>query len=87
MSGTINHLYLPGDSVFVISSATGSAHECPLAVEPATIIQFTAVELLNTTTLTYGCRVGTELGMTDYAETDIFATLAAAITEYQMRLT
>jgi len=87
MSGTINHLFNPGDSVFVISGEVGTDHVCPLAIEPATIIQFTAVELLSTTTLTYGCRVGTDLGMTEYAETDIFPSLAAAITEYQTRLT
>jgi len=87
----INHLFNPGDTVYVItggeSVSTANMTPCPIAIERGVVVVFTATELITTTTLMYSIRVADDNGTTEFVETDIFATLAAAITAYQLRLT
>ena len=88
---TINHLFNPGDTVYVITGgepvSTSNLTPCPIAVEMGVVVVFTATELVTGTTMTYSIRVGTDNGTTEFAETDIFVDLPTAIAAYQLRLT
>lgn len=81
--GTITHTFDAGQSVWVITTATAS---CPSAVLGGTVIQVRAVQQTSGTTVTYDVRLGSENGTTVVDEANMFASLAEATTEYEIRL-
>jgi len=83
MAGTINYLYDPNQAVWVITDGK----TCDTAVLAGTIIQVKGNVLTTGQTLKYDVRLATDNGTNEFLETDIFATLNAAVTEYEIRLT
>lgn len=81
--GTINYTYNPDQIVWVINGGTS----CPLAVEKGVVVQVRGTVVSTGTTVRYDIRVGVDKGTSEFIEADVFATLAAATAEYEIRLT
>ena len=89
LMGTVTYLYEPNDVVWAISSGA----TCPTAVLKGTILRVRIIVSVGTgspavtTKIYYDIRLDGNLGTTEFLEADVFATLAAATTEYENRLT
>jgi hypothetical protein len=83
MASPIAYTHEPGDTVWVIITVG----DCAAAVKSGTVIQVIATALITTTTVAYHVRLGTDNGTTEILEDNIFATLADAVAEYEIRLT
>lgn len=81
--GTINHTYDPNQTVWVITPSG----TCDSAVKQGLVIQVRAFALTTGTDINYDIRLGSDKGVTEVDEIDIFATLNDAVTEYETRLT
>lgn len=86
MAGTINYSYDPSQTVWIITSQLCGTTNVLSVIEGA-IVQVIGTVLNTGTTLEYKVRLEGTGGLTPLAETDIFPTLAAAIIEYEIRLT
>ena len=82
--GTITHTFDAGQSVWVITTASAT---CPSAVLGGIVIQVRAVQQTSGTTVAYDVRLDGDNGTTEIKEANMFATLAEATTEYEIRLT
>lgn len=80
MAGTISYLYDPNQTVWVITPCG----------ESLTVLQGAVVRVkgtvLTSTQVTYDVRIGTNAGTEEFAEADVFATLADAVAEFEVRL-
>ena len=83
MASPIAYAYEPEAIVWVITTSNG----CASAVKEGTVIQVRINVLSTSTTIKYDARLVDDIGTTEFIETDIFATLADAINEYEIRLT
>jgi len=83
MASPIAYSYEPETAIWVITPG-GS---CNSAVKTGVIVQVRANVLSTGTVVKYDIRLGTEAGTDEFLDADIFATLADAITEYEIRLT
>lgn len=86
--GTVTYLYEPNDVVWVISGGS-----CPSAVLTGTVLRVRIIVSVGTgspsvtTKNYYDIRLDGNLGTTEFLEADVFATLALATAEYEIRLT
>jgi len=88
MAGSINYLYDPNQDVFVIAECDNpDAAGTIIAVRPGEVIQIRGEVLVTDTNLFYDIRVDGQSGTTEFIEADVFATLAEATAEYEIRLT
>ncbi len=83
---TVTYAYTAGQTVWVITGG-----DCPSAVRTGKIATIrinikTGTAPANTEIL-YNILLGTDNGPTAFVEADVFATLSAATTEYETRLT
>jgi len=89
LMGTITYLYEPNDVVWVISGGG----ECPIAVITGTVLRVRTIVSVTsgsptiTTKTYYDIRLDANLGTSEFLEANVFATLSAATTEYENRLT
>ncbi len=87
--GTVTYAYEPNVVVWAISVGVN----CPIAVLKGTILRVRIIVSVGTgsppvtTKNYYDIRLDGNLGTTEFLETDVFATLADATTEYENRLT
>ena len=86
MAGTINYLYDPNQSVYVIEPCDADNPNGPTAVRPGKIIQVRGEALVTETWLFYDVQVDGQSGTTEFLEADVFADLATAVAEYELRL-
>jgi len=86
MAGTINYLYDPKQLVWVIKPSICNTYEV-LSVEAGSIIQVGSTTNAIESTLSYDVRITGQAGVTTFVEADVFPSLAAATTEYEIRLT
>lgn len=82
MAGVINYLYDPNQQVYVINVCTNNN----MYVIGGTVLRIRSEVLLTTTTLKYDVRLQGNNGTIEFEESDVFATLNDAMTEYQLRL-
>lgn len=87
MAGTINYLYDPNQSVYVIELCDPDETRGSSAVRPGKVIQVRGEVLVTETKLFYDVQVDGQSGTTEFLEADVFADLATAIAEYELRLT
>jgi len=87
MAGTINYLYDPNQSVYVIDLCDADEPNGPSAVRPGKVIQVRGEVLVTITNLFYDVQVDGQSGTTEFVEADVFADLATAVAEYELRLT
>ena len=88
MAGSINYLYDPNQDVFVIDECENpSGVGDIIAVRPGEVIQVRGEVLVTESNLFYDIRVDGQSGTTEFIEADVFATLAEATAEYELRLT
>ena len=80
--GTINHLFDPGQDVYVIATCDAGAIE---NVQPGTVIRVRGTALTTGTTVVYDIQVGGS-GTSEFDEDDVFVDKAAAMTEYAIRV-
>lgn len=85
MAGTINYLYDPNQSVYVINSACDE--NTVTAVQPGKVIRVRAEVLVTLTELFYDVQIDGQSGTTELVEADVFTDLATAVAEYETRLT
>lgn len=86
MSGTINYLYDPAQSVYVITEACADPNG--VTAVRSGVVKFVHGEVLTTgTTITYGVQLTGQSGNVEYDEADVFPDLASAVAEYEVRLT
>jgi hypothetical protein len=85
MAGSINYLYDPNQSVYVIERCNPDDAQ-PTAVRPGTVIQVRGEVLVTATNLFYDVQVDGQSGTTEFIEADVFADLASAVAEYELRL-
>lgn len=83
MSGTIPYSYDPQQVVWVIATCTTGV----LAVREGTVIRVRGTVLGSPVTVTYDIKLTDDNGTTPFTETDVFASVSLATTEYQSRLT
>lgn len=81
MAGTIAYLYDPNQTVWVIDEVNEV-----LAVREGKVVRVRAEVLITSGKLVYDVRVGQEAGTKEFVETNLFATLADAVAEYELRL-
>jgi len=98
MSGTIEFLYNPGQTVWVIQTVGGCTPSSPsaLAVREGSVLRIRATINLQTVPVggsplvydgvEYDVRLGTSAGTNGFAEEDVFGSLADAITAYEARI-
>lgn len=86
MAGIINYLYDPLQPVWVIHTSACTSTNV-LSIETGTIIQVESTTNSIESTLTYGVRLTGQSGVIPFNEVDVFPSLAAATTEYEIRLT
>lgn len=84
MASPIAYLYEPEVTVWII---TPTGQSCPSAVKEGVVVQVRANVLSTSTTILYDIRLSGNNGALEFKEADIFATLSAAVTEYETRLT
>ena len=84
MASPISYTYEPNTTVWVITTA---ADGCTTAVKTGVVIQVRINARTTGTVLRYDIRLENDNGTTEFIETDIFATLTAAVDEYEVRLT
>lgn len=84
MAGTINYLYDPNQIVWVIVTCGDTT--API-VKEGTVIRVRGEVLVTATELEYDIQLEGEAGTVPVLEEDVFVTLAAAVTEYEIRLT
>lgn len=84
MAGTINYLYDPNQSVYVIDTLCDTP---TTAVRAGIVIRIRAEELVTISKLFYDVQVDGQSGTTEFVEADVFTDLATAIAEYEIRLT
>ena len=82
-AGSINYLYAPNQTVWVITACSGSIS----AVRSGVVIQVRGTALITETTVRYDIRLDGDKGTTEFVEANVFATLAEAVAEYESRLT
>lgn len=86
MAGTINYLYDPNQGVFVITDCDVDDPTGIIAVREG-VVKFVRGDVLTTgTTITYGVSLTGQSGNVEFLEVDVFATLADAVAEYEIRL-
>ena len=86
MPGTIDYLYDPNQSVFVIEPCDVDDARSGTAVRPGKVIQVRGEVLVTQSLLFYDVQVDGQSGTTEFIEADVFATLADAVAEYELRL-
>ena len=87
MAGSIDYLFDPNQDVFVIDECENpSGAGDIIAVRPGEVIQVRGEVLVTESNLFYDIRVDGQSGTTEFLEADVFATLAEATTEYELRL-
>lgn len=79
---TLSYAFEPNQSIYVIATVSDGA----LAVRPAVVLRVRADMLITGTTLVYDVRFDGQTSTTETFEEDMFATLEAAIVEYEVRL-
>lgn len=84
MASPIAYSHEPATEVWVITPAGTT---CGSAVKTGVVVQVRANVLTTGTNVNYDIRLGTEAGTTEFLDADIFATLADAVAEYEIRLT
>jgi hypothetical protein len=82
MSGTINYLYDPNQTVWVIASCNNE-----ILIREGLVIQLIGTVILTGQTLVYDIRMTGDAGTVPFVEDDVFATLQNAVIEYETRLT
>ena len=82
MAGTVNYLYDPNQSIYVI-------HECEnnLFVVGGTVFRVRAEVLASGTTVYYDVRLKSISGTFEFKEEDVFADKTTAVAEYETRIT
>lgn len=79
-------MFDPNQDVFVIDEVDcKDPLDKAISVRPGKVIRVRAEVLVTETTLLYDVRLESSVGTKQYEETDLFATLPAAIAEYQTR--
>lgn len=90
MAGTISYDFDPGQDVYVIEQIECSSdNKEGLAVHPGKVIRVHSEVLVNSTgadNLRYDVRIQGRSGTLELEQSDVFATKAAAITDYQTRI-
>ncbi len=86
MSHSITPLYDAGDAIWVIDN---SNNDCGPEgfVTSGDVVSVMVLGLVTGDTITYDVRTAGSTATDVFEETDMFADLASAITEYQTRLT
>lgn len=84
MASPIVYAYEPSTPVWIIRT-NGSG--CPSAVIAGIIIQVRITAQITGTIIEYDVRLEDDNGTTEFIESDIFVSLAAAVNEYEIRLT
>ena len=79
--GIIAHTYDAGQLIWVITTSAVPA------VRGGKVIQVRATALTTGTTVAYDVRLDDDSGTTTILEVNMFATLVAAVDEYEVRLT
>lgn len=74
---TVTYDFTPNQDVHVIT-------DC--GIQKGLVIQVRINALVTETTVDYDIRLDGEMGTTAFKEKDVFATLSAAVTEYESRL-
>lgn len=80
MAGTISYLHDPNQTVWVITPCGEG-----LVVLQGVVVRVKGT-VLASTEVTYDIRIGNNAGTEEFAEIDVFATLADAVAEYEVRL-
>lgn len=86
MAGTINYLYNPLQSIWVIHTTICDGANI-LSIEAGTVIQVNTATNSIGSVLEYDVRISRNSGVSKLLEADVFATLSAATAEYEIRLT
>jgi hypothetical protein len=86
MAGTINYLYDPQQTIWVIESSVCNGANV-LSVRKGVIIQVIGSVLSTGQSLLYSIKIEGTAGTFSFVETDVFTDLATATTEYEVRLT
>lgn len=89
MAGTINYQFDPDQDVYVIEQIQCSNNKEGLVVHPATVVRVFTEVLINSSgsdNLRYDVRIEGRSGTIELEESDVFATKADAITEYETRI-
>lgn len=84
MAGTINYLYDPAQSVYVITPCAGGALS---AVYDGVVIRVNSQVLETTSRLWYDIQLTSTNGTVEFEEDDVFPDLITAVAEYEDRLT
>lgn len=85
MAGTINYLYDPAQTVWVITDQCDN-DDAPITVREG-VVKYVHGEVLTTgTTITYGVQLDGTSGNVEFDEADVFPDLAAALVEFGNRL-
>jgi len=87
MAGTINYLYDPAQTVWVITDqCVEDGDNGNLAIREG-VVKYVDGQVLTTgTTITYGVQLVGQSGNIEFAEADVFPDLATALTEYGIRI-
>jgi hypothetical protein len=99
MSGSIEFLFNPGQTVWVIetvpSCASGSTASA-IAIREGSVIRLRATVTITSVPVQgsplvydgvqYDVRLGSDAGTSTFGEDDVFGSLTDAVTEYQTRL-
>lgn len=80
MAGTINYLFDPNQTVWVIAPCAES-----LTILEGVVVRVRG-EVLTSTTVSYDIRIGDSAGTERFEEADVFASLVDAGNEYVARL-
>jgi len=83
MAGNIAYSFDPGQVIWVIDETVCTSG---LTVLQGTVVRVRGELLITTSTVNYDIRIGTNAGTKAFVEADIFATLAEAVAEYEIRL-
>ncbi len=91
MSGVINYAFSPNTIVYVIipcdlAKKVNTSKSVDIRVSEGRVIQFEASIILTGETMKYHIEITGRPGTVPVLTTDIFATLAEATAEYELRL-
>lgn len=76
------NVYVPGETVWIISDENASGDKCAPAVEKGVVVTIDIVMSSSPSTVTYNIRLEGESGTRSVKDTDVYGTDTDALTAY-----